>query len=88
MSPDIKSRLDAYTLLAKIAGIENQFFRNQLVFEYFLIIVDIVNEAIKCAQALLQACTGVVPFFGGNNSRNDIERPFSIDIAGIAVHRE
>ena len=47
-----------------------------------------MDEAIKCAQTLFQACTGVVPFFLGNNSRNDIERPFSIDISGIAVHRE
>ena len=88
MRPHAVLGIYPHALLSEIRRIEDEFLRNYLVFEYFLVVIGIVDEAVQCPQSLLQTEAGLIPFLLGNNARNNIVRPFAIDIASVAVDRE
>jgi len=73
---------------AEIDRIENQRGIDELVAEDFLVVVDVVDEAVERADALLEPAPGRFPFPPGDDPRNQVERPFPIDVLAVAVDGE
>ncbi len=88
VGPDAMHGFNTLTFLAEISRIHDQFTGNNLVLENLAIVVDVIDKAVQCLETLLQAFAGFIPFTGRNNARNNVEGPFTVDIAGITVHGE
>ena len=73
---------------AEIDRIEDQFRVDNLVLEDFLFVVDIVDETIQRAHALLEAALGLFPFARGYHPRNQIEGPLAVYVFAVAVNGE
>ncbi len=50
--------------------------------------IDIVDEQLEGVDALLEAAFHVVPFGGGNDAGNQVEREDALGAGGIAVDVE
>ncbi len=51
----------------------DDFFRDDLVFQDFLVVVNVVDEFVEGVDALLQAALDPVPFLGADDARNQVE---------------
>jgi hypothetical protein len=56
--------------------------------KYLLAIVDVIDKQVQGAAALLQAATHARPLARGDHAGNEIKGPGTVDVAGLAVHRE
>ena len=88
MSPDAKTRSDAFAFFTVIFGLLEDKLRDDAVADNFLIVIQIVNKHIQRRQPLLQARCCFIPLTAGNNPRYNIKRPGTVDIATFGVYRE
>ena len=88
MRPNAVLGLDAHALGAEILGFLEQRARKDPVLDDFLIVVQILNEHVQGAHALLQAVFGDFPLRGRNDARDDVEGPGAVDLAGFGVDGE
>ena len=75
--------------LGPIPGVaEDGLHGNHASIEDFLVVVDIVDERVQRAHALLEAGIQRRPFFGRNHARHDVERDQALRPLFLAVNRE
>jgi hypothetical protein len=73
VAPDAPGRGEPFALLAVGAAGEDQVFGDHLVFQNFLVIVDILDEGIEGEDPLLQAALDLLPVIAGNDAGDDVE---------------
>jgi hypothetical protein len=67
-----------------LAVVQHQFARQQAGTQDFLVVVDVVQEAVERRHALHQAGLHALPFMGGNDARYQVERNEALG-AGAAL---
>ena len=74
VAPDAPGRIDAAALGAIERRRLDDLFRNNFVFQDFLVVVDVVDEFVQRVDALLEAALDPVPFLSADDTRNQVER--------------
>jgi hypothetical protein len=70
---DVTGHIDALHLGAVLGVVEHLLGGNVSGLEDFLVVVDVVDEAVQRLDALAQAGFRSRPLLGGNDARNDVE---------------
>ena len=86
--PHAQGRRDADALRAEVHRILQQHRREHLVLDDLLPAVDVADEQVQRAHALLQAGFGALPFAERDDARNQVERQRAVDVAAVGVHGE
>ena len=81
-------RLDRTDLAAVAAGAEDELGRDEAGSEDLPVVVDVVEEEVERAHALLEPALDAFPLLGQDDPRDEIERHDLLDAARVLVHRE
>ena len=73
MTPDAARWFEAHALLSERLRREDDFTRQDFVFDYALVVVEIVDEKIQGLDPLFQSFFNATPFGGGDNPRDQIK---------------
>ncbi len=85
---DVVRQVDAHHLGAELGVAEHLLLRHDAGLEDFLVVIDVVEEAVERGDALLQPGFEVLPFRRGNDARNQVERNEPLGACLVAIHRE
>ena len=81
-------RLDETHFAPIAARPEDELRWDEAAPEDLLLVIDVVEEEIEGAHALLEAALDVVPLLRQDDSRNEVERHDLLQTARILIHRE
>ena len=91
VAPDPPRRIDARALGAVEGGRMDDLFRDDLVLQDLLVVINVVDELVERVDALLEAALDPVPLLGADDARNQVEgenalraRRISVDVEGDA----
>jgi hypothetical protein len=85
---DAPGYVDALHLRAVLRVAENLFSGDYARLENLLVVVNVVNEGVEGADALLEAALEPDPFFEGQDAPHDVERDKALGAFVLAVHGE
>ena len=85
---DAARHVHAGHLAAVLRVAEHALGRDRARLQDLLLVVDVVQEEIERAHALLQAALEHLPFVRRNDARHDVERDEALGAAVLAVYRE
>ncbi len=85
---DSARHIDALHLRTVLRIAENVLGRYDAGLEDVLLVIDVVDERIECAHALLQPCLQDSPLILRNDARDDVERDQPLGVAALAVDGE
>ena len=88
MRPHTKGRRHSSARLKIIVRFEHNVRGHDAVGKDFLLIIDIVDEAVERTHALQQTATELCPLAAGNYTRNEVERPSAVNVAALGVDRK
>src|SRR5450432_3077955 len=88
VSVNAPGHVDALHLRTVLRVAENLLGRDQARFEYLLVVVNVVDECIERANALLQAALEPDPLLERQDARHDIEGDQSLCTFFLPVHGE
>jgi len=86
--PHAQRRGDAHALWAEIDRILEQHRREHLVLDDLLLAVDVADEQVQRAHALLEPGLGDFPFLARDHPWDQVERQRAVDVAAVRVHGE
>ena len=78
----------AVHLRAENRILEDQVFRDDVGFEDFAAAIDVLDIGVDRLHALLEAAPHDVPFLGGDDARDDVERDQALLRLGVAIDRK
>jgi hypothetical protein len=82
----------AHHLGAELRVVQDLLGRDDAGLDDFLVVVDVVQEAVERRDALHQALFHAGPLVGGNDARDEVERNEPLGAGAVlvlgAVHRE
>ena len=55
---------------------------------YFLLIINIIDEAVERTHALQKTSAELYPLTGGNYTRNEVEGPSAVNVAALGIDRK
>ena len=88
MNVDVAGNLQP-DAIAPVAGRpENQLGRNDPLLEDQPLVINVMNEEVQSADALLEPALDPVPFGGGDQPRDRIERDDPLDALLAAIDGE
>ena len=85
---DAPGHVDALHLRAVLRVAENLFSGNHARFENLLVVVNVVDEGVERADALLEAGLEPNPFFERQDAGHDVEGDQALGAFVLAVHGE
>ena len=85
MGPDSKSRADANTLRPKFFGLQHVLGGHNPVFQHLLIVVNIINKAVKRFNTLFEPKRNFVPFRLQDQPGDDVKRPLPVNVATLLL---
>ncbi len=88
VAPDSARRVDALALGAVKRGGMNYLFRDNLVFQDLLVVVDVVDKGVEGVDALLEAAFDPFPFLGPHDPRNQVKGENALGSRRVAIHVE
>ncbi len=88
MHVDIARHLEVNEFLAEVTGGEDVVRGDRAILQDVLLMIDVVEEKVERGDALNQTSFQVLPFAGGDDSRNHVEREDTFGSLGIAVDIE
>jgi hypothetical protein len=71
-----------------MAGPEDQLGRDPPLADHALAVIDVVQEEVEGAHALLEAAGQPLPFGAGDDARHQVEREHALEALVPAVHGE
>ena len=81
-------RVHTPALGAEVHRVLEQFGGEHTVGDDALVVVQVVDEMVDGREALLQAGLDTPPFVSCDDTRDDVERPGTVDATPVGVHRE
>ena len=73
---------------SEVGSAEDDFFRNDAVFEDALLVINVIQKKIQCRDALHEPGFDSLPLVGGNHAREGIERKNALGAFLVAVNGE
>ncbi len=88
VAPHAARRIDAQALFPVERRRMNHFFRDDLVLQDLLVVIDVVDESVEGMDALLESALDPFPFLGAHDPGNQVERENALGAGGVAVNVE
>ena len=88
MNINVFGNRSAHQLAPEVLGIDNQLTRHDPIFEYLLVMVDIVQKQVQGAKPLDQAALDLRPFAVRDNARHQIHGHRFFEALIVAVDRK
>ena len=85
---DIVRQVEVDHFRAELRVVEDQAFGDAIGLENLAIVVDVVDEGIQGAHALLEALAQALPFGLGHHAWNQIERNQAFRVAALGIDGE
>ena len=88
MDVDVVRHFLAVHLRAENRILEDQVFGDDVGFENFAAAIDVLDIGVDGLHALLEAAPHDLPFLGGDDARDDVERDQALLRLGVAIDRK
>ena len=88
MDVDVVRHFLAVHLRAKHRILKDQILGHDAGSEDFAAAIDVLDVGVDGLDALLEAAPHDVPFLGGDDARNDVERDQALLRLGVAIDRK
>ena len=88
MDVDVVRHFLAVHLRAKHRILEDQVFGDDVGLENFAAAIDVLDIGVDGLHALLEAAPHDLPFLGGDDARDDVERDQALLRLGVAIDRK
>ena len=85
---NVSRDVEVHELRPETGRLPDVILGNHAIAQNRLAVIDVVQEEVERGDSLFQTPLDFLPFFGGNNSRNQIEWKNSFRPLGVAINSE